>query len=278
MPNRKEPSTAAVLEFLSAPAGRTAISNAEDCPVAIAATSGNLRVRGKTKSYPGASKADVVAWAEDNVDGFSEWFSGAPAPAPPARSASVPARQDEPDSSSDESGGGGDCESVGDGSECQFEEARSCASDDDGGAPVPRDAGRPRAPRPAKVAPKPAQSASVSAVPLFQENARVRTDDFYDWILEMRYLTLDKKSGNFRFESIASQGPHQRLAQERFYIGRRFTIADCKKAAARKWGIPGDTLVPNKGNLAELREQAALTGDRLEEAVRLMRALDRVKI
>lgn len=272
MVSAKEPSAKAVLEFLSSPAGRAAIVSDPDCPVAIAAKSGNLRVREKTKSYPGARKEDVVEWASVAVPGFSAWFRCAAA-ATPTRSASRPARvEPEPESSDDEAEAEPEAEPDVDmfvdpepepepEAEAEAEEADSQAA--------------PPAVR--KLPAKPAQSASASEVPLFRENPRIRTKTFYDWLREFGFIQLDDDTGDFAFESIPSTGLHQRAARERgFDIGRRFTVADCKAAAARRWGLSPDTGVPNRGNLYALREQAKLTGRALEDALMLERAQKRM--
>ena len=275
----KAPSIDDILEFLSRPAGRVAVLDDTNCPV-VMSKHGNLYVRRKSRSYPaGARKADVVEWATLHVPGFTAWFHGDQSPAP-SRSASRPARlAPEPESSDDErvpehSDEEDQDMSDEDEDEDEFDEVEpepQPDEDEDEAYFVPAKPAKPsRSDRSHRS--KPAQSASVSEVPLFPENRRIRTKSFYAWLLEFGFIQFNADTGAFAFEPIPSKGLHQRVAKERgFDIGRRFTAADCKAAAARKWGLSPDTRIPDRGTLDDLREKARLTGRALEDALRLER-------
>ena len=230
-----------IFAFLSSDVGRGLIKEEPLCPVEIS-SAGVLRVRGKSKNFPGARKEDVVKWASANVPDFHEWFAS---------------KADDSDSDS------------------EFYQAESEAVSSE--HPIRSESKAVSSEHPIRSVssehPIRSESKAVSSEPLFPENKKIRTQGFYDWLVRFGFIYYDETTGDFSFETIPAAGLHQVAAKELgFNIGRAFTVADCKKAAARHWGLPKEVRVPKRGNLHNLRHQASLKGEALEAALMLERA------
>lgn len=261
----------AIFEYLGQH-GRDQILADPDCPVAIAAASGVLRLKGKTKTREASTRGDMIEWADDNVDGFLAWrlaaengskkkaaAAASPAPAPaPATEPRAPPPSSDSDSDSDDEMASAPAESEG----------------EESGPPAPvRSAPKPKAPRPARSA---SVAPSVSAVPLFPERPEIRTNAFYEWLVFWGFVEFDPDTGNFSFQRIRAKGPHQDAARQKgFDIGRKFTVADSKKAAARAWKLGDNVDIPDRGNLDALRSRARMSP---EEQMALERGMSGVAI